>query len=68
MLTGKELIASIRKHKLTIETLENRIGTSMKLVRKFREVELEDVLVIRDWVQAITDQVSVRGSASCRVA
>jgi hypothetical protein len=43
-LSGKEVVALIRKHKVTIEFLAFRIGTSMKPVRKVREIWLQDVL------------------------
>ncbi len=41
-LTGKELVALMRKHKVTIESLAFRIGTSMKRIRKIRESGLQD--------------------------
>jgi hypothetical protein len=55
-LTGKEVVALMRKHKVTIESLAFRIGTSMKRIRKIRESGLQDVLAVRDWIQAITGE------------
>ena len=53
-LSGKEVVALMRKHKVTIASLAFRIGTTMKRVRKIREIGLQDSLVVRDWIQAIT--------------
>lgn len=55
-LSGKEIVALMRKHHVTIASLAFRIGTTMKRVRKIRETGLQDVLAIRDWIQAITGE------------
>ncbi len=55
-LTGKEVVALMRKHRVTIESLAFRIGTSMKRIRKIRESGLQDLLAVRDWIQAITGE------------
>ena len=53
-LTGKKVTSLMRKHKMTIEQLAFRLGTSMKRVRQIRESGLTDPLAVRDWIQAIT--------------
>jgi len=52
-LTGKKVTSLMRKHKMTIEQLAFRLGTSMKRVRQIRESGLTDPLAVRDWIQAI---------------
>ena len=53
-LSGKEVIALMRKHRAKIDSLAFKLGTSKKRVRQIRDVGLTDVLAIRDWLQAIT--------------
>ncbi len=53
-LSGKEVTALMRKHKVKIDSLAFRLGTSQKRVRQIRDTGLTDVLAIRDWIQAIT--------------
>lgn len=55
-LSGEELVALMRKHKVTIESLAFRVGTSMKRVRQLRKSGIQDPLIVRDWRQAITGQ------------
>ena len=55
-LTGAEIVRLMRKHKLTIETLAFRLGTTQKRVRKVRNSKLDDPLAVRDWIQAITGE------------
>lgn len=55
-LNGKEIIALMRKHKITIEGLAFRLGTTKKRVREIRKVGLYGGLVVRDWLQAITGE------------
>ncbi len=53
-LTGAEIVSLMRKHKVTIEQLAFRLGTSQKRVRTIREKGLTCNLAVRDWIQAIT--------------
>ena len=53
-LTGKRVTSLMRKHKMTIEQLAFRLGTSMKRVRQIRESGVTDPLTVRDYIQAIT--------------
>ncbi len=53
-LSGQELVGLIRKHKLTIESLAFRLGTSQKRVRQIRDSGLTDPLAVRDWIEAVT--------------
>ena len=53
-LPGVEIVKLMRKHKMTIEQLAFRLGTSQKRVRQVRDKGLLDTLAIRDWIQAIT--------------
>ena len=53
-LPGPEIVKLMRKHKMTIEQLAFRLGTSQKRVRQVRDSGLMDPLAIRDWIQAIT--------------
>ena len=55
-MTGKEIVALMRKNKVTIKALAQRLGMSMKRVREVREAGLEDANAVRDWVQAVTGQ------------
>ena len=53
-LSGKEVTTLMRKHKVNIDSMAFRLGTSQKRVRQIRDSGLADVLAIRDWIQAIT--------------
>ena len=53
-LSGKEVIGLMRKHRVRIDALAFRLGTTQKRVRKIRRVGLQDALAIRDWTEAIT--------------
>ena len=68
-LTGKKVTSLMRKHKMTIEQLAFRLGTSMKRVRQIRESGLTDPLAVRDWIQAITgvDPVQFRKNFELRI-
>jgi len=55
-LSGAEIVRLMRKHKVTIEALAFRLGTTQKRVRKIRNTKLDDPLVVRDWIQAITGE------------
>ncbi|MEQ1830766.1 MAG: hypothetical protein ABL921_32750 [Pirellula sp.] len=55
-LSGAEIVRLMRKHKLTIEALAFRLGTTQKRVRKIRNTKLDDSLAVRDWIQAITGE------------
>lgn len=55
-LAGPELVRLMRKHKVTIESLAFRLGTSRKRVRQVRNTKLDDPLAVRDWIQAITGE------------
>ncbi len=55
-LSGVEVIRLMRKHKVTIESLAFRLGTTQKRVRKIRNTKLDDPLAVRDWIQAITGE------------
>ena len=55
-LTGAEIVRLMRKHKVTIEALAFRLGTTQKRVRKIRNTKLDDPLAVRDWIQAITGE------------
>ena len=54
-MTGKEIAATMRKHKVTIKVLAERLGTTMKRVREVRAAGLTDEGAIRDWLEAITN-------------
>jgi hypothetical protein len=53
-VSGAEIARLMRKHKVTIEALAFRLGTTQKRVRKIRNTKLGDPLAVRDWIQAIT--------------
>ena len=55
-LSGAEIVSLMRKHKVTIEALAFRLGTTQKRVRKIRNTKLDDPLAVRDWIQAITGE------------
>ena len=55
-LSGTEIVRLMQKHKVTIEALAFRLGTTQKRVRKIRNTKLADSLAVRDWIQAITGQ------------
>jgi hypothetical protein len=55
-LSGPEVVRLMRKHKLTIEQLAFRLGSTMKRVREVRRKGLTRALVVRDWLQAITGE------------
>ncbi len=54
-LSGSEIVKMMRTHKMTIEQLAFRLGTSQKRVRQVRDLGLSDVYTIRDWIHAISD-------------
>jgi hypothetical protein len=54
VMTGKEITALMRKHKVTIAVLAKGMGITMKRVREVRAQGLADANTVRDWVQAIT--------------
>ncbi len=55
-LSGPEIVSLMRKHRVTIEALAFRLGTTRKRVRKIRQAGLSDALGVRDWLQAITGE------------
>ncbi len=55
-MTGQEVVALMRKYKLTIASLAFRLGTSEKRVRQVREHGLHDPLAVRNWIEAITEK------------
>jgi|GEM_PF-778497 len=55
-LSGGEVIRLMRKHKVTIEQLAFRLGSTMKRVREIRQKGLAKATVVRDWIQAITGE------------
>lgn len=55
-LTGAEIVRLMRMHKVTIEALAFRLGTTQKRVRKIRNTKFDNSLAVRDWIQAITGE------------
>lgn len=53
-LSGKELITVMRKNRVTIRELSERMSIPMKTIRARRETGIDDPHVLRDWIQAIT--------------
>ena len=54
MMTGPTLSGLMRRHKVTIRMLAQRLAIPMTRVRRRRLQGLEEPHVVRDWVQAIT--------------
>ena len=67
-MSGKEVIALMRQHRITIELLAFRLGTSMERVREIRQSGLQSALVVRDWIQAITGEDPGPIPNRCRIA
>jgi len=55
-LSGAEIVRLMRKHKVTIEAIAFRLGTTQKRVRKIRNTKLDDPLAVWDWIQAMTGE------------
>jgi len=53
-MTGKEITALMRRHKVTIRQLSRRMGITQKRIREARAAGLADAAAARDWVEAIT--------------
>lgn len=53
-LSGKDVYRMMRKHKVTIKSLSQRTGISMKRIREVREKGLTDSHAVRDWMEAIS--------------
>lgn len=53
-LTGKEVASLMRRNKVTIKVLSERLGISMKRIRTIRQIGLSEPLALRDWIQSIT--------------
>ena len=53
-LSGRDIVALMRKHKVTIRELKKRTGFTMTHIRLRRETGLTDPNAARDWIQAIT--------------
>lgn len=54
ILSGRDLIRMMRRHRVTIADLAVRIGVTQKRVRELRETGIQNPKVIRDWIEAIT--------------
>ena len=52
-MEGKELRRLMRKYRVTIRELSQRMGITQKRIRLRREIGLEGRELIRDWVQGI---------------
>ena len=52
-MEGKEVQRLMRKYKVTIRDLSQRMGVTQKRIRRRREIGLEGRELIRDWVQGI---------------
>ena len=52
-LPGEEIIRLMRKNRVTIRELSQRMGITQKRIRLRREIGLEGRELIRDWVQGI---------------
>jgi hypothetical protein len=52
---GADVVFLMRKHRMTIELLASKLGTTQKRVRKLRKIGIADPPTVRDWIQAITD-------------
>ena len=53
-MTGTVLCRLMRRHRITIRTLAQRLGVSQARVRQVRTQGLSDPHYVRDWTQAIT--------------
>lgn len=53
-MTGKEIAALMRQHKVTIKDLAKRMGVTEKRIKEVRKDGLSDANTERDWVQSIT--------------
>jgi hypothetical protein len=54
LMTGKELVRLMRFHHVTIRELKRRSGFTLKRIRVRREIGLETLNQVRDWVQSIS--------------
>jgi hypothetical protein len=54
LLSGRDLRALMRRHRVTIRVLAQRMDIPMTRVRYRRRQGITDWHVIRDWVEAIT--------------
>jgi len=52
-MEGKEVQRLMRKYRVTIRELSQRMGVTQKRIRLRREIGLEGRELIRDWVQGI---------------
>ena len=55
-ITGPTLCRLMRRHRLTIRTLAQRLGVPMTRVRLRRQHGIKNRHVARDWLEAITGQ------------
>lgn len=53
-LSGRDIVALMRKHKVTIRELKKRSGFTMTYIRQRRETGISDTNAARDWIQLIT--------------
>jgi hypothetical protein len=53
-MTGPELIALMRRHKITIRALAQRMDIPLARVRQVRQHGLTCPLAVRDWLEAVT--------------
>jgi hypothetical protein len=53
IMEGKEVQRLMRKYRVTIRELSQRMGITQKRIRLRREIGLEGRELIRDWVQGI---------------
>lgn len=64
-ITGRDLCALMRRHKVTIRELAKRLGLPMKRVRLRRETGVAGTTAI-DWHEAITGNATPRMLAAIR--
>ena len=52
--TGQVVCRLMRKYRVTIRELSQRMGITMKRIREVRTEGLMDPLVVRDWLEGIS--------------
>lgn len=55
-LSGQQIVWLMQRCGVTVEKLAFRLGCTMARVREVRERGLGDLLVVRDWIEAITGE------------
>ena len=54
VMTGVEIVSLMRRHRVTIRALSQRMQITQKRIRQVRQSGLQDRNSARDWIEAIT--------------